>query len=198
MRLVELMLGPVNDAASAADRKRVKEILGAEPPETSADRGATGQAAQARPHGIETVEDDVWEDSRGRHFSRTDVMRYRDGVLEHYAEAGILTGHLLDAAQELARLYRMARATMVVPGHALCRYGAPAGRRPSESQEEFEARVWQDFNRAVDHLPRASEAPCVDVARGLFPTGHDAVYHMVNGFEALAKLWKMSPGARKP
>ncbi|EHM01409.1 hypothetical protein HMPREF9946_02148 [Acetobacteraceae bacterium AT-5844] len=198
MRLVELMLAPAHQEAAMADVRRVREIAASVEPlvEGAADRGATGPAALARPRGIETIQDDVWDDARGRHYSRTDVMRFRDGVLEHYAEAGILTGHLLDAAMELARLYRLARATMDVPGAALCQYGEQAGRRPSESQEEFEARVWKDFNRAVDHLPRGSRPACVDVARGLFPTGHDAVHHMRWGFEALAKLWKMTPKLR--
>lgn len=179
--------------------QRMREIAASAEPfvEGAADRGATGLALMARPRGIDTVTDDV-EDSRGRHFTRTDVMRYRDGVLEHYAEAGVLGGHLLDAAQELARLYRLARSTMVVPGTALSQYGAPAGRLPSESQEEYEARVWKDFNRAVDHIPKGCVPACVDVARGLFPTGVDSVYHMQTGFEALARLWKMRPSTHRP
>ncbi|EHM01212.1 hypothetical protein HMPREF9946_02216 [Acetobacteraceae bacterium AT-5844] len=194
MRLVELMLAPVNREAELVDRRRVREIEAGEEQlvEGAADRGPTGPAAMARPRGIETVTDDVWVEAGARRYSRTDVMRYRDGVLEHYAAAGILTGTSLDAAIELARLYRHARATMAAPGPALCQYGAPhGGRRPSESQEDFEARVWRDFNQAVDHLPRGSVSACVDVARGLFPTGTDAVWHMQTGFEALASYWRL-------
>jgi len=194
IRLVELMLAPINAEAAAVDTRRVKRIgwtaPGSEAVEGS-DRGTSGPAALARPRGVEAVEEEGWEDQRGHHVIRTDVMRYRDGVLEHYIAVGVLGGALADAAMELSRLYQIARSTMVVPGQALCQYGAPTGRQASESKEEFEARIWQDFNRAVDHLPRGSEPACVDVARGLFPTGHDAVHHMVRGFEALAVLWKM-------
>jgi hypothetical protein len=190
------MLAPVHKEAAMQDVLRVREIAATVEPivEGAADRGASGPAVLVRPRSIVTVSDDVFDEAGGRHYSRTDVMRFRDGVLEHYAEAGILAGHLLDAAMELSRLYRMARATMDVPGAALAKYGDQPGRKPAESHEQFEARVWKDFNRAVDHLPRGARPACVDVARGLFPTGHDAVHHMRQGFTALASLWKM--GAR--
>jgi hypothetical protein len=190
-----MMLAPVHKEAAMVDVLRVREIAATVEPlvEGAADRGATGPAVLARPRGIVTVTDDMCDEAGGRHYSRTDVMRFRDGVLDHYAAAGILGDHLLDAAMELARLYRLARATMDVPGAALAKYGDQPGRKPAESQEQFEARVWTDFNRAVDHIPRGSQPACVDLARGLFPTGHDTVHHLLRGYSALATFWKMGP-----
>lgn len=149
------------------------------------DRGATGQAMLARASSMATIEDDTAAEDGTAQFTRTEVLRYADGVIDWYAAKGILHGRLLDAARDLAELYQNGRNAPV--GYR--QMGAYGGGEMSDARAE----AWRDYCRALDHVPKRCEGACMDIARGLFPTGLNAVANMVEGFGVLADYWKMGP-----
>lgn len=149
----------------------------------TADRGADGPAMTARPFIMATIEDDTAASDGTRQFTRSEVKRVVDGVLDWYASRGILTGRRLDAASELARLYNEGR-------------NAPTGYRVGGTMgggemSDDRAEAWKSYCRALDHLPKRCESACADVARNAWPTGGNAVENMQEGFGVLADLWRM-------
>ncbi len=151
-----------------------------------ADRGATGPAMLARRASLTVIEDDTTAEDGSRRFTRTEVLRVADGVIDWYAERGILHGRRLAAAQELARLYEAGRI-------APCGYSGSGGGGGEMSDDRAEA--WGTYCRALDTVPRRCQDACMDVARNRWPTDQNAVRNMQDGFAALADLWR-EPGDR--
>lgn len=165
---------------------RSRRVITADHGLTVVDRGTTGLAMLARPVCYETIEDDVHGEDGTRRFERTEVLRVRDGVLDHYARIGVLAGFALEAAIMLAQLYEAGR-------------NAPTGWRSGGAgngeMSDERAAAWADYCRALDHLPRKCEPSCADIARGRFPAGMHAVGHMKEGFETLVKYFRLGPRA---
>lgn len=152
-------------------------------PATAADRGADGPAMLARPFTMATIEDDTAGDDGTSRFTRSEVKRINDTVLDWYAEHGVLTGRRHDAARELARLYHDGR-------NAPTGYRVGGGHGGGEMSDD-RAEAWAAYCRALDHLPKRCEAACADVARGMWPTGLNSVAAIQEGFGVLADLWRM-------
>jgi hypothetical protein len=151
--------------------------------EPAADRGADGPAMLARPSFLTVIEDDTAADDGSPRFTRSEVRRINDTVLGWYAERGILTGGRYDAAVELARLYHQGN-------NAPTRYRVSSVRGGGEMSDE-RAEAWGLYCRALDHLPKRCESACADIARGMWPTGLNAVANMQEGFDVLAQMWRM-------
>lgn len=149
----------------------------------AADRGADGPAMLARAASLTIIEDDTAAEDGSARFTRTEVNRVRDAVLDMYAEHGILTGRRLSAAQELARLYD---AGKVAPTG----YRVSGGHGGGEMSDE-RAEAWAAYCRALEAMPIRCQDACMDVARGVWPTDARAVANMQDGFAALALLWRM-------
>lgn len=163
---------------NAITRKRARA---AEQPHV--DRGADGPAMLARPWVMVTIEDDTAGEDGASRFTRSEVKRVNDTVLDWYAERGILTGRRYDAAKELARLYHEGRNAPT--GYRVC--GTQGGGEMSDERAES----WGKYCRALDHLPKRCESACADVARNAWPTGQNAVANIQEGFGVLADLWRM-------
>lgn len=146
------------------------------------DRGADGPAMVARPFVMATIEDDTATEDGSRRFTRSEVKRVRDSVIDFYADRGILHGATLDAATDLAKLYQAGR-------------NAPTGYRTGSEfgggeMSDERAEAWKAYCRALDHLPKRCVSACEDVARDKFPTDLNAVANMTEGFKVLAKMWR--------
>lgn len=154
-----------------------------EKPQASyADRGTDGPAMLARSASLEVVEDDTIADDGSTRFTRTEVMRVRDTVIDWYAAKGILHGRRLAAAYALSRLYDAGR-------NAPTGYRVSGGQGGGEMSDE-RAEAWAEYLRALDHMPRRCESACMDLARNMWPGGLNAVSNMSEGFAALADLWR--------
>ncbi len=150
-----------------------------------ADRGTDGPAMASRPSAMVVIEDDTAGQDGSRRFTRTEVKRVTDGVLDWYAGRGVLLGWSVDAADRLARLYREGN-------HAPTGYrvsGAIGGGEMSDARAE----AWRAYCAAIDSLPHRCRETCEDIARGRFPTRLNAVDEMQVGFKALAGYWKLGP-----
>jgi hypothetical protein len=117
-----------------------------------------------------------------RRFSATG-KRVHEGVLEHYAKAGVLAGRNLDAMRTLSRLYHIAK---IVPGT-----GRALGSRAYGEMTDKQARAWADYCHATDHLSRGVRPTIEDVARDRFPSGIDAALKLRQGSQELADLWRL-------
>jgi hypothetical protein len=148
-----------------------------------ADRGATGQAMISRAASMVVIEDDTATADGTRRFTRTEVLRVRDSIVDQYAAAGILTGPALDAAVELARLYEAGR-------NAPTGWRVSGGNGGGEMSDE-RADAWAAYCSALDAMPTRCQAACMDVARDVWPSDLRAVANLREGFGALANLWRM-------
>lgn len=147
------------------------------------DRGADGPAMLARPFVMVTIEDDTEASDGSRQFTRSEVPRYRETVIDMYAAKGILHGRRLEAAVALAEMYQEGRV-------------APSGWRQAGvygggEMSDARAEAWRQYCRALDHIPKRCESVCMDVARGMWPAGMRAVELMQEGFAALADHWRL-------
>lgn len=153
-----------------------------------ADRGPSGLAMKARGATVETVEADVQREDGTLEFQRNAVARVRDGVMEHYVQAGILWGRRLDAMTMLAALYTAARIT---PGT-----GRAFGVRAHGQMTDAQAMAWSDWCRACDHVERRSRETVEEVARGRFPCRQNAATELRDGAWDLAEFWRLPPDKR--
>ena len=150
-----------------------------------ADRGADGQAMTARPFVMATIEDDTAGEDGARRFTRTEVKRVQDGVIEWYAGRGVLLGWAVDAAGRLADLYRDGN-------HAPTGYRVSGAQGGAEMSDE-RAATWAEYCAAIDSLPHRCRETCEDVARGKFPARLNAVDEMQVGFKALVRYFRLGP-----
>jgi hypothetical protein len=151
----------------------------------AADRGTDGPAMMARPHATVTIEDDTAAEDGTRQFTRTEVRRYSDGLLDMLAETGRLAGRRLEAAADLARLYHDGR-------HASCGF-ASSGHHGGGEMSDERAEAWGAYCRALDALPVRCQETCADIASGRFPTRHNWMAEAQDGFKVLADLWRKQP-----
>ena len=150
----------------------------------AADRGTTGQAMRSRPAVMTVVEDDTAAEDGSSRFTRTEVLRVRDSVIDMLAAKGILSGRRLDAAVTLAQMYHDGR---VAPAGWRC-----AGSHGGGEMSDARAEAWREYCEALDRIPRRCQSACMDVARDQWPTELRAVENMRDGFEALAAYWRMA------
>ncbi|WP_156963762.1 hypothetical protein [Muricoccus aerilatus] len=176
-------------AALRAERQaealaRARRAVAPEPREDMAvDRGAQGPAMLARGFQVETVEADVSMPDGTQVFERTAVARVHEGVLDHYAKAGVLVGRNLTALRMLAKLYHIGR---IAPGT-----GRGSGPRGHGEMTDGQARAWADYCHATDHLSTGVRATVEDVARDRFPTTMDSAAKLRRGAWELADLWRL-------
>ena len=154
-------------------------------PRAEPDRGTDGPAMAARPWTMATVEADTDAEDGTARFTRSDVKRVQDGVIDAYASRGALSGFSLDAAGTLARLYHDGRV-------------APSGWRQMGSygggeMSDARADAWRDYCAALDQIPVRCQETCADLAAGRFPARLNALAEMRDGFAALAKHWRLGP-----
>ncbi len=152
------------------------------PTDPRADRGTDGEAMLSRPHATVTIEDDTAAEDGTPQFTRTEVRRYADGLLDQLAATGRLTGRRLESAIDLARMYHEGR-------HAACGY-AGSGRLGGGEMSDERAEAWGAYCRALDAVPLRCQETCADVASGRYPTRHNWPDEMQDGFKALADLWR--------
>jgi hypothetical protein len=156
-------------------------------PDQHVDRGADGPAMDARPWVMATIEDDTAAGDGVQRFTRSEVKRVRDSVIDFYSDRGILSGAMRDAAIDLAKLYEAGRNAPT--GYRTgCEYGG------GEMSDE-RAAAWAAYCRALDRLPLRCVSACEDVARDKFPTALNAVANMQEGFRFLATVWRMTDKA---
>lgn len=153
--------------------------------QTKPDRGTDGEAMTARPWSMATIEDDTAAEDGSAQFTRTEVLRYQDTVVDMCAAKGVLVGFSVDAAVQLARLYHDGR-------NANCGYRVSGQHGGGEMSDE-RAEAWALYCAALDNMPIRCAETCSDVARGKWPTRLNAVDEMQVGFAALARYWKLGP-----
>jgi hypothetical protein len=190
---VMLLAGTIIEAWRAADRadqrhadlERALRVGAPEQWASASDRGAQGQAMQARGAKVEDVEVDVHEQAGATYLERAAVARVRDGVIDHYERIGVLWGRRLEALQDLARLYQRGR---VAPGT-----GRSAGGRGHAEMSDEQARAWADYCQATDHLSPGVRTVVEDVARDRFPQALDTVDRLRRGSRELADHFRLLP-----
>ncbi len=148
------------------------------------DRGADGPAMAARPFVMATIEDDTAGEDGTRRFTRSEVRRAADGVIEWCVRKGWLQGWRLDAAETLARLYNAGRI-------APTGYSGSGGGGGEMSDER--AAAWDEYKRALACIPLRCQDACGDVAAGRLPTDANAHRNVPDGFAALVREWKLGP-----
>lgn len=182
--LVRLLIRGMRVETERFNDERARVLSRSSTP-SAVDRGASGPAMGARASSMATIEDDTAAEDGTAQFTRTEVLRYADGVIDWYAAKGILHGRLLDAARDLAELYQNGRNAPV--GYR--QMGAYGGGEMSDARAE----AWAEYCEALDQIPIRCQDTCMDVARGKFPGRLNAVDEMQTGFKALAEHWKMGP-----